>query len=107
MNVSTDLQFALSKSIALGVEPQIFVGYLTGFTVWGGVLLFPMASAPEGLFIKVYVGYGFIDGFDFFQAMAAVAYQFIWGGFVFSPNVGFQYAGILVFHWELNIGFAL
>lgn len=107
VDITVDFQFALSKSIAIGVEPEIIVGYFTGFGVWGGVLVFPMGTAPEGLFIKLYGGYGRIDGYGFPQAMAAVGYQFIWGGFVFSPDVGIQYFGEIGFHWRLNVGFAL
>jgi hypothetical protein len=107
VDITADLQFALSKSIAIGVEPEIIVGDFSGFGIWGGVLFFPMGTAPEGLFIKVYGGYGSFGGWDFAMAMASVGYQFIWGGFVFSPDVGIQYARILGFHWRLNIGFAL
>ncbi|MCX7040090.1 MAG: hypothetical protein NT005_13270 [Spirochaetes bacterium] len=107
VDISADLQFALSKSLAIGVEPEIAVGDFSGFGVWGGVLFFPMGKAPEGLFIKVYGGYASFEGWGFAQAMAAVGYQFIWGGFVFSPDVGLQYFGEIGFHWRLNIGFAL
>jgi hypothetical protein len=107
VDITADLQFALSKSIAIGVEPEIMVGNFTGFGVWGGVLFFPMGKAPEGLFIKVYGGYGSIEGWGYPQAMAAVGYHFIWGGFVFSPDVGVQYFGEIGFHWRLNVGFAL
>jgi len=107
VDVTADLQFALSKSIAIGVEPEVAVGNFSGFGIWGGVLFFPMGTAPEGLFIKIYGGYGFFEGWDFAMAMAAVGYQFIWGGFVFSPDVGIQYSGTIGFHWRLNVGFAL
>ncbi len=107
VDITADLQFALSKSIALGVEPEIAVGGFSGFGVWGGVLFFPMAKAPEGLFVKVYGGYASFEGWGFPLAMAAVGYQFIWGGFVFSPDIGIQYTGMLGFHWRLNVGFAL
>ncbi|MCX7039260.1 MAG: hypothetical protein NT005_09050, partial [Spirochaetes bacterium] len=107
VDITTDLQFALSKSIAIGVEPEIAVGDFSGFGIWGGVLFFPMGTAPEGLFIKVYGGYGSFGGWDSAQVMASVGYQFIWGGFVFSPDVGIQYFGTIGFHWRLNVGFAL
>jgi hypothetical protein len=107
VDVTADLQFVLSKSIAIGVEPEVAVGYFSGFGAWGGVLFFPMGKAPEGLFIKVYGGYGSFEGYGFLEAMASVGYQFIWGGFVFSPDVGVQYIGVFGFHWRLNVGFAL
>jgi hypothetical protein len=107
VDITADLQFALSKSIAIGVEPEIIVGDFSGFGIWGGVLFFPMGTAPEGFFIKVYGGYGSIEGYGYPQVMAAVGYQFILGGFVFSPSIGAQYFGKIGFHWRLNIGFAL
>lgn len=107
VDLSADVQFAVSKVIALGFEPEIALGYYSGFGLWGGALFFPLATAPEGLFIKAYLGYGSFDSYGTFEIMAACGYQFIWGGFVFSPELGVQYAGTFGFHWRLNIGFAL
>lgn len=107
VDVTADAQFVLSKFVALGVEPEIALGYYSGFSVWGGALIFPLAAAPEGLFIKAYAGYGSFEGYGTFTIMAACGWQFIWGGFVFSPELGLQYAGTLGFHWRLNIGFAV
>jgi hypothetical protein len=107
VDITADVQYALSKSIALGAEPEIALGGMSGFGVWGGVLWFPLATAPEGLFVKAYAGLGMFGGHAVFELMAACGWQFLWGGFVFSPEIGFQYVGLFGFHWRLNIGFAI
>jgi hypothetical protein len=107
LDVTADAQFTISKTLALGIEPEIAIGWISGAGVWGGALFYPFATAPEGLFIKAYAGFGSFDGYGTFEALAACGYQFVWGGFVFSPELGVQYMGELGFHWRLDIGFAI
>jgi hypothetical protein len=99
-----DMQFPVSKVVAVGVEPEILVGYYSGFGLYGGALFFPLSTAPEGLFIRAYGGVFYFDGYIFPELWGTVGYQFIWSGFVFSPEIGYGLSG---FRWALNIGFAV
>ena len=105
-DITVDVQFALSKSLALGIEPELAIGSVSGFGAWGGVLFFPFGNALQGMFIKLYGGAFSFDSDLYPSALVSVGFQNIWGGFVFSPSIGLKYAGSLMFDWKLNIGFA-
>jgi len=92
LDLTVDLQWTFSPLLVASIEPELALGSTSGFALDGGLLLYPLATAPKGFFVSARGGLADFDGKVSPLIGLGLGYQISTGHFVFSPELGFRYA---------------